>query len=169
MRTNPSKRLAAVLMTASWDLPAAPALSTYPVTSALMLRSVLVPGDDRRAGCPAAETMRRSVRPGEAHRMTRALDHDDLYALATASDPQLSADGRWAAWLVTTVDRDKDSYKTAIWLADLHADGVPRRLTQGDAESSPRFSPDGRRLAFVAAREGDKPQVHVLPLDGGEA
>ena len=101
--------------------------------------------------------------------MTRPLDHDDLYALAMPSDPQLSRDGRWAAWVVTTADREADSYRSAIWIADLSADAAPRLLTQGAGEASPRFSPDGGSLAFVAARDGDAPQVFVLPLDGGEA
>jgi dipeptidyl aminopeptidase/acylaminoacyl peptidase len=101
--------------------------------------------------------------------MPRTLAHDDLYALAMPSDPQLSPDGRLAAWVVTTVDRDADSYKTAIWLADLAGEDAPRQLTHGGAESSPRFSPDGKHLAFVAARDDGAAQVHLLPLDGGEA
>lgn len=101
--------------------------------------------------------------------MTRPLDHDDLYALAAPSDPQLSADGRFAAWVLTTVDRDADTYRSKLWLTDLTGDTPPREVTHGGGESSPRFSPDGRTLAFVAARDGGAPQIHLLPLDGGEA
>jgi dipeptidyl aminopeptidase/acylaminoacyl peptidase len=102
--------------------------------------------------------------------MTRALTLDDLYRLPTVSDPQLSPDGARVAYVLATPDRDEDRVRTAIWVVDV--DGAQsRQLTFGDADSSPRWSPDGRWLAFVATRPGgpEAPQVWLLPTAGGEA
>ncbi|HEX6489009.1 MAG TPA: S9 family peptidase [Candidatus Dormibacteraeota bacterium] len=101
--------------------------------------------------------------------MTRTLTIDDLFQLRTAGDPQVSPDGRSIAFTVTEVDRDKDRMSTHIWVAG--ADGAAVQWTRGDeSESAPRWSPDGSRLAFVAARgEGAKAQVWALDAAGGEA
>ncbi|WP_218004591.1 S9 family peptidase [Microtetraspora niveoalba] len=69
------------------------------------------------------------------------------------------------AYTVTTADRDSDENRSEIWLA---APGAgPRRLTGGPHDSSPRWSPDGRSLAFLRPVDG-RPQLHLLPMDGGE-
>lgn len=91
------------------------------------------------------------------------LSLDDLYRLAIPSDPQVRPDGEAVAYTLTTSDRDTDENRTEIWLA---APGVqPRRLATG---SLPRWSPDGRTLAFVQPVDG-RPQISLLPMDGGEA
>ena len=103
---------------------------------------------------------------------TRRLELDDLYCLRLVSDPQLSPDGSRVAFVVTTPDRDKDTNRSVIWIASFDGgDGEPPRpLTAGERDSSPRWSPDGKALAFVSARgEGAKPQIWLLPSDGGEA
>ncbi|MFB4274117.1 prolyl oligopeptidase family serine peptidase [Nonomuraea sp. MTCD27] len=90
------------------------------------------------------------------------LSLDDLYRFAVPSDPALRPDGGAVAYTLTTVDRDADENRAEIWLA---APGAPpRRLAEG---SAPRWSPDGRWLAFLRAVDG-KPQLHLLPMDGGE-
>ena len=68
---------------------------------------------------------------------------------------------------MTTIDLEKDLYKSAIWLWD----GEARRLTHGSNDSSPRWSPDGGTLAFVrkGKEEKDPTQLAVMPSDGGEA
>ncbi|WP_327582201.1 S9 family peptidase [Nonomuraea sp. NBC_00507] len=87
---------------------------------------------------------------------------DDLYRLAVPSDPQMRPDGRAVAYTLTTAVRDSDENRTEIWLA---APGVePRRLAAGSAA---RWSPDGRTLAFLRPVD-DRPQIHLLPMDGGE-
>jgi dipeptidyl aminopeptidase/acylaminoacyl peptidase len=113
---------------------------------------------------------------------------DDLYRLLVATEPRLSPDGRWAVISVQTVGPTYDAYRQALWLVPTNqgSDGQPRRLTLGVGKDRyPRFSPDGRVLAFISDRRlqaeqeptrpngkerEDKDQVHLLPLDGpGEA
>ncbi|GAA0951086.1 S9 family peptidase [Nonomuraea longicatena] len=90
------------------------------------------------------------------------LTLDDLYRLRLPSDPRLRPDGTSVAYTLTRADRETDENLDEIWLA---APGQePRRLATG---SLPRWSPDGRTLAYVRAVDG-RPQIHLLPMDGGE-
>ncbi len=99
----------------------------------------------------------------------RPLKVDDQFALKDVYDPQLSPDGAWVAYTVTTTDLAKDKSDTDIWMAPL-AGGEPVRVTTSPkGESRPRFSPDGKWLAFLSAREGKFSQVWLLPRSGGEA
>lgn len=93
---------------------------------------------------------------------------EDLYQLVWAQDPRLSPDGRTAAVVVRSVDGEANAYRGAIWLVPV--DGSPaRKLTAGLREDgSPRWSPDGTRLAFTSNREGGARQLYVIPVDGGE-
>jgi dipeptidyl aminopeptidase/acylaminoacyl peptidase len=98
----------------------------------------------------------------------RALTVDDLLALPVVGDPQLSPDGRRVAYTVTEYSLADNRGTTRIWLADL-AGGAARRLTGGPgSDRQPRWSPDGRTLAFISTRENGA-QLWVLPLEGGEA
>ncbi|MFW5748774.1 MAG: prolyl oligopeptidase family serine peptidase [Chloroflexota bacterium] len=94
---------------------------------------------------------------------------DDLYQFIKVEDPQISPDGAWVAYVRVTIDRVENGYKRSIWLCPV-AGGEPRQLTRGEKDSQPRWSPDGRTLAFVSAR-ADKPQIYLLPVQtpGGEA
>ena len=101
----------------------------------------------------------------------RPLALDDLYRWQSVSDPRISPDGNWIAYSVSTPNREADTDDSAIWLASW--DGKhSERVTQGDAlESSPRWSRDGRRLAFLSDR-GDADagtQIWVLDRATGEA
>jgi dipeptidyl aminopeptidase/acylaminoacyl peptidase len=94
---------------------------------------------------------------------------DDLYRLAWADDPRVSPDGGTAAFVAWRLDRDENDYAAAIWLVPLDGSGSPRQLTAGSKlDLSPRWSPDGNRLAFVSNRDGKVKQVYVIPLQGGE-
>jgi len=94
----------------------------------------------------------------------------DVYELAWAGDPRISPDGRTVAFTVSRVDREANDYRSAIYLAAADRSTPPRRLTSGEKrDGSPRWSPDGRELAFVSNRAGDSSQLYVLPLAGGEA
>ena len=93
----------------------------------------------------------------------------DLLKLTWIADPQISPDGRRVAYTRVTVDAAADSYETGLWIVE-SAGGTPRALTFGLRDAQPRWSPDGTRLAFVrGAAEGKPPQLHVLPMQGGEA
>jgi dipeptidyl aminopeptidase/acylaminoacyl peptidase len=93
---------------------------------------------------------------------------DDLYRLKLISDPRFSPDGERIAYVVTTIEREKDDYRSSIYLALAGGSGI-RRLTHADAkDSSPRWSDDGKHLAFMSNRS-DKAQIWLIRADGGEA
>ena len=117
--------------------------------------------------------MTNAATPGPA-----GITADDLYALAMVSDVQVSPDGSRAAYVVTRLDREQNDYRSAIWVAPTSgqaASPAARQFTAGlKKDTSPRWSPDGSLLAFVSNRagdeeEGNKPQIFVVPADGGEA
>src|SRR5881227_2397402 len=98
----------------------------------------------------------------------RAMTIEDYLALPSVGDPQLSPDGKWVAYTVTHYSRKENRGTTRIWLADV-ASGTSRQLTAGPgSDRQPRWSPDGRTLAFVSTRESGA-QLWVLPIAGGEA
>jgi dipeptidyl aminopeptidase/acylaminoacyl peptidase len=98
---------------------------------------------------------------------------EDIYALASVGDPRLSPDASRVAYVVNRIDRDANRYRSAIWLAPLDGSEEPRQLTSGErGDTSPRWSPDGRRLAFLSNRDSDEDkapiQLYVVAADGGE-
>ncbi len=98
----------------------------------------------------------------------RALTFDAFLGFPAVGDPQLSPDGKWVAYTVTTYSLPDNRGSSRIWLADV-ATGQTRQLTQGPgSDRQPRWSPDGTTLAFVSTRQGGA-QVWVLGLAGGEA
>jgi dipeptidyl aminopeptidase/acylaminoacyl peptidase len=105
----------------------------------------------------------------------RPLALADLAKQRGVADPQVSPDGRWIAYTVSTIDAEKDKRDTDVWM--IGWDGVDRvRLTSlaDSSESKPRWSPDGRYLAFIAKRGDDDEkklgaQVWLLDRRGGEA
>ncbi len=98
----------------------------------------------------------------------RGFVPEDLWRLRTVSDPQASPDGSRVAFVVAAPDKEIDKPATTIWVAPADGSSPGRTFTSGPADNSPRWSPDGRWLAFVADR-GHGPQLHMASLDGGEA
>ncbi|MBN2388311.1 MAG: S9 family peptidase [Anaerolineales bacterium] len=101
----------------------------------------------------------------------RLITAEDLYRLELPSEPRLSPDGCQVVYRVQRVDRKTEKKYSNLWLVAAEA-GRPRQFTYGDqSDTSPRWSPDGRTIAFLSNRaEKDKPpQVYLIPVDGGEA
>ena len=103
----------------------------------------------------------------------RPITETDLFKFVWIADPQIAPDGSHVAFVHVTADEKKDQYDTSIWLAKADGSQPPRHLTSGTRDTSPRWSPDGRILAFVRSIEKDgrpqPPQIHILSMLGGEA
>ena len=99
----------------------------------------------------------------------RSLTVDDLFALKSVGAPVLSPDGAQVAYTVGSMDLKKDTSDSDIYLIPTAGGDATRLTTSPKAETSPNFSPDGKWLAFLSSREGDKTQVWLLPRAGGEA
>jgi len=96
---------------------------------------------------------------------------DDLLSLRVVGDPQISPDGALIAFTVLQSDSEKNTTSSALWLVS-SAGGkaqAPWQITSGEHhDTAPRWSPDGRTLAFLSDRTGTT-QIYLLPMDGGEA
>ena len=104
----------------------------------------------------------------------RLFEFADLARIQDVSDPRLSPEGDWVAYVVSAADVSQDKHQSDIWMVSW--DGERRlQLTHTEAsESQPRFSPDGRYLAFLSSRksgaeEDEKSQIWLLDRAGGEA
>ena len=107
---------------------------------------------------------------------TRPLTVEGLWQLERVAQPTLSPDGAQACISVTRYDMEENKAQASLWLLSAFG-GEPRRLTAaGEKDGEPKWSPDGRWIAFVAKRpaagedKGDEePQVYLIAPDGGEA
>jgi len=98
----------------------------------------------------------------------RNITEKDLFRFVWVADPQLSPDGSQVAFVRVTVNEKKDRYETELWVMPATPGAAARRLTNGPADSSPRWSRDGKMLAFLRAPENGKAQIYLLRTDGGE-
>lgn len=94
---------------------------------------------------------------------------EDGLRLITATDPDLSPDGRRAALAVTKTDVERDRPQASIWVAPVDGSSPARQFTEGPADKNPRWSPDGRWLAYISITDDEPAHAHVriAPLDGG--
>ena len=103
----------------------------------------------------------------------RPLSIDDMHKFKDVADPRCSPDGKWVAYTLATVDTVADKRDTDIWMASLDGKEEVRVTTSSEAETSPRWSPDGRYLAFLSGRPGTGKnkgtQIWLLDRRGGEA
>ncbi len=101
----------------------------------------------------------------------KTITPDSLHDIALLDDVRVSPDGTRAVFVRTTADRSGNKYNRTIWIKDLTDPRKPAEpLTGNTKDGTPRWSPDGTRLAFLSGRD-DKPAVFVLSMSegGGEA
>lgn len=98
----------------------------------------------------------------------RPLALEDMFRLKRVSDPQLSPDGRTVAYVVTEVLKAENRTQSDVWV--IPAEGGEARLLAGSPKHDrhPRWSPDGKWIAFESNREGDF-QIWIVPAAGGPA
>jgi len=128
-------------------------------SSRLVAALLLLAGSGSALAQPAAPPARRPI------------THDDVWLMKRLGAPVLSPDGAWAVVSVTAPAYDEKDQASDLWLVPTGSGGPPRALTATrTGESGAAWSPDGRRLAFSARREGDEAaQIYVLDMGGGEA
>lgn len=103
----------------------------------------------------------------------RRITEKDLFDFTWIADPQISPGGSQVAFVKISVNQKKDAYETSLWVVPIGGTRQARPLTSGPRDLSPRWSPNGRTIAFTRAGEKDgkpqPPQIYLLPMEGGEA
>src|SRR6516164_8059776 len=96
----------------------------------------------------------------------RPMSINDLLTAVRVGDPQLSPDGKLVAYVRTTTDPATLKRNADIWVVAADGSATPKLLVGGEkAENTPRWSPDGKHLAFISTRDGAS-QVYVADADG---
>src|ERR1700761_870256 len=108
---------------------------------------------------------------GAADAAKRVLDVGDFDRLLSVESVACSREGTWIAYTVEGSDSESDERKSAVWVTDFQGTTQLRLTAAGQQSASdPKFSPDGRYVAFLSARKAEgKPQLYLLDRRGGEA
>ncbi len=101
----------------------------------------------------------------------RPLKVEDMHRFHDVRDVQISPDGKWVAYSVSSVDVAADKSDTDVWMASWDGAQQLRLTSSPESENAPRWSPDGRYLGFLSGRPGKAKgsQVWLLDRMGGEA
>src|SRR6266478_5561029 len=107
--------------------------------------------------------------PKPASAAPRNITIDDYFQIRDVSQPELSPDGQWVAYGVRTRLLKEDKNEQRLWMVSTSGGDAISLTAEGVTSSHPRWSPDGKFLAFLSARNAGKNQVWLLDRRGGEA
>jgi dipeptidyl aminopeptidase/acylaminoacyl peptidase len=99
----------------------------------------------------------------------RPITVDDAFEIRDVLDPQITDDGKWVAYTVSTMSLKEDKSKMRIWMVPTAGGDALAMTAEKDSSSHPRWSPDGKYLAFLSKRGEGRTQVWLLNRMGGEA
>ncbi|HKI44110.1 MAG TPA: S9 family peptidase [Balneolales bacterium] len=106
----------------------------------------------------------------QSNGVRRHLTVNDYFRIKDVNDPQISPNGKWVAYTITTMNADSDKTETRIWMAPTDGSKPFPMTAEGYSASHPRFGPDSQTLAFLASKKkDDKTQVYTLNLHGGDS
>jgi dipeptidyl aminopeptidase/acylaminoacyl peptidase len=119
---------------------------------------------------PSTRAQEAAPKPASAPAPTtpRNITVDDYFQIRDVSQPELSPDGQWIAYGVRTRMLKEDKNEQRLWMVSTHGGDAIPLTAEGVSSSHPRWSPDGKYLAFSSARNGGKNQVWLLDRRGGE-
>jgi len=101
---------------------------------------------------------------GEKH----AITFDDFIKIKRIGDSQLSPDGKSVAFVITKMNKEENTSNSDIWLVSVDGKLLRKLTSSPKADYRPRWSPDGKKIAFISTRNGS-PQIWMINLKGGEA
>lgn len=106
--------------------------------------------------------------PSALAQAKRPMMPEDLYRMKRISDPQVSPDGRWVAYTSSVPNLEENHFNSDVWIIPLSG-GEPFQLTRSPKlDHSPRWSPDGKKIAFISTRDGVA-NLYIISMEGGEA
>lgn len=99
------------------------------------------------------------------------LKPSDVYLVKHVDEPEVSPDGKWVAYVVSTADSTEDKYDDNVWMTATDGSGSVQLTYTNEDESTPKWSPDNRWIAFLSSRDKakEKAQLWIMDRRGGEA
>jgi dipeptidyl aminopeptidase/acylaminoacyl peptidase len=97
-----------------------------------------------------------------------AITFGDFINMKRLGDTQLSPDGKTIAFVVTVMNKLENTRNSDIWLMSVNGSNLRQLTSSPKSDGNPRWSPDGKKIAFISGRSGS-PQIWIIPIDGGEA
>ncbi|RKY88257.1 S9 family peptidase [candidate division KSB1 bacterium] len=97
-----------------------------------------------------------------------SITFDDFIKIKRINSLKISPDGKWIAFVITEMNKEKNNSNTDIWITSTDGGELKRITTSENADFNPEWSPDSNELAFISTRSGS-PQIWKININGGEA